>query len=252
MTAGLGAAHISQQGTEGIAMRRNKLWSLIACGLLSFGGVRGASAAGVGYTLDVTTNYASALPGGTFTDKGGPNPDTGYFTIKNNGLTTFTGTIGDIAVSTGTGDYSYSHGGLTLNPGDYVNFAVNQESSNQGGYNGPFGSPQPGVIIKINGTISDGVNSEVVALSVDDSSIHSGAFRTNPFGVTLDNYVLQGGDPIGRDTGDGYEETQAAGHFEFAEAAAVAPTPAAALSGLAMLGGLAIVRSVRRKAATTN
>jgi hypothetical protein len=82
----------------------------------------------------------------------------------------------------------------------------------------------------INGT-------EAVSLSVFDKDIHSGVPRTNPFGVTLDNYILQGGDLFGRDTGDGYETTQAPGTFTFFEAASSTPEPASlTLLGLGIAG----------------
>jgi hypothetical protein len=233
-------------------MRRKKLWSLIACGLSSFASVRVASADALGYTLDVTTHYQFGAPGGSLGYGG--SPDTGFIELTNSGTTTFTGLLGDVALSNFSGDFSQSVP-ITLNPGDTAILGTSPESSNIGGFNDPYnnGTPQRGIIINIVGTVSDGVNTEGINLSVNDSNIHSGVPRTNPYGVTLDNYVLQGGDPFGRDTGDGYETTQADGHFRFLEEAqAAAPTPAAALSGLAMLGGLAVVRSVRRKTAVAN
>jgi hypothetical protein len=179
----------------------------------------------VGYTLDVTTFYQFGSPPDlNFADFGAGSPDTGYWRITNNGGSTFTGSIGQVAVSNGNGDNSYSHV-VSLNPGASVVFAVDSESSNVGGFNGPSGSTQPGVQINLNGTISLGANNESVMLSVNDSDIHSGVPRTNPFGVTLDNYVLQGGDPFGNDTGDGYETSQAPGHFQFFEAPSSIPEP---------------------------
>jgi hypothetical protein len=100
---------------------------------------------------------------------------------------------------------------LTLNPGDHVIIEIGQESSNEGGYNGATGTAQPGDELIINGLIN---GTEAVNLSVFDRDVHSGIFRTNPFGVSLDNYVLQGGDPVGRDTGDGFETTQTPGFFQ--------------------------------------
>jgi hypothetical protein len=66
-----------------------------------------------------------------------------------------------------------------------------------------------GIQIDISGTFSD--STVLSPTTLFDKDIHSGVPRTNPFGVTLDNYVLQGGDPFGRDTGDGFEVTQAPG-----------------------------------------
>src|SRR5207237_10754762 len=65
--------------------------------------------------------------------------------------------------------------------------------------------------------VSLGANSQSVFLSIFDRDIHSGSPPTNPYGVTLDNFILQGGDSFGRDTGDGYETTQAPGPFQFGQ-----------------------------------
>jgi hypothetical protein len=216
-------------------MKRVGLGAVALVLLLCTGPLQAGS---VGYTLDVTTTYSDSLPAGTLTPFGGPSPDTGYYTITNNGTSTFTGTVGQLALAGNGGNYNFTSGTITLAAGQSIAIAVNSESSNQGGYNGPFGTVQPGVTIQINGSVTDGVNTQAVGLSVNDADIHSGAPRTNPFGVTLDSYVLQGGDNLGRDTGDGYEETQASGHFEFFDAGPSAtPEPASmTLFGIGALG----------------
>jgi hypothetical protein len=189
---------------------------VLAALVLLLGGIRQAEAGSVGYNLEVTTQYQFGAPAGAVGYSG--SPDTSFFQITNNGLSAFTGTIGETAVSQFAGDFSYSLP-VTLAPGQSSSwFCTSPESSNAGGFNGPFNSsPQPGIEINLVGTILLGAQSESVNLSVNDSSIHSGVPRTNPFGVTLDNYVLQGGDPLGRDPGDGYETTQADGFFTFVE-----------------------------------
>jgi hypothetical protein len=112
---------------------------------------------------------------------------------------------------------------VTLAPGQSKILTLSDESSNQGGWNNPGSGADNGIQASFVGLIN---GSEAVNLSVYDMDIHSGSSRTNPFGVTLDNYILQGGDPFGRDTGDGFEESQASGTFTFSEAPSSVPEPA--------------------------
>jgi hypothetical protein len=221
---------------------------LKATALVALLGLAGSQAnAQVGYKLDVTTEYLffPSLPAGaTFLGGGVASPDTAYFVITNNGASTFTGTIGDLAVSSGGTDYSFSMP-VILAPGASDSVAIGPEASNAGGFNGPFGSVQPGVQILLNGAITNG-GSEAVSLSVSDPSIHSGVFQTNVFGVTLDNYVLQGGDPLGRDNGDTFELAQAFGHFEFFQAAVPEPGSVALLVGLGAVGAGVFARRRRK------
>jgi hypothetical protein len=166
-------------------------------------------------------------------------PDTSYFRITNNGLSTFTGNIGETAVSTAGGDFSFSLP-VILAPTNSIVLSTSPESSNVGGFNGPANdpsNPQPGINIFMNGTVSLGANSEPVALSILDRDIHSGVPRTSPLGVTLDNYILQGGDPFGRDNGDDFETTQAPGPFQFSEQGV--PEPASFV--LLIIGAAAMI-----------
>jgi hypothetical protein len=140
---------------------------------------------------------------------------------------------------------SFTSGSITLAPSQSATIGIGQlnqttDSSNCGGFNGPFGSPQPGVTIQINGLVS-GIES--IHLSVNDADIHSGLFQTSPCdGISSDSYVLQGGSPTGCDNGDGFETAQAAGHFRFAQAAAV-PEP----GYLALIGALLPVMLLTRR-----
>lgn len=210
---------------------------------------RESKGSGLGYTLDVTTFYQFGVPSDLTNGISG-SPDTGFFRITNNGTTTFTGTIGDTAVAPGPTNYSFASTGLTLIPGQSASFGINGESSNVGGFNGPYNTvPQPGVTIFLNGLING--TEATGLLTVNDADIHSGGFRTNPYGVTLDSYVLQGGDPLGRDTGDGFETTQKDGHFQFFMApTAVAPLPSTLLVGMALFAGLGLVKLSRRSVVT--
>lgn len=189
------------------------------------------------YKINIVTLYSSSTPSGVynFADMGSPSPDTGFVIFTNGGTSTFSGTIGLNAVSGSGTDFSYSYV-LTLLPEQSAVFAVNSESSNFGGYNGPTGSTQNGVEMYLNGSF-DG--DAPVLLSVFDKDVHSGVFQTNPFGVSLDNYVLQGGDPFGRDTGDAFEVGQADGHFQFISVVPEPETYAMLLAGLGLIGFMA-------------
>jgi len=224
-----------------------RLLARVGFGMFSVGGVlaglpSGASAATVGYQLDVTTAYTV----GFVPDKGPVgSPDTGFVTFTNSGTTVFVGNIVLDGTSPAQGHLNTTLA-VTLSPGDSKKLTLSDESSNQGGWNKVGGNPDNGIEMDFNGTVG-GV--EAVALSVFDKDVHSGVPRTNPFGRTLDNYVLQGGDSLGGDTGDTYEESQASGHFRFFEAGPVSavPLPSAAWGGLALLGGLGIHATARRR-----
>jgi hypothetical protein len=207
-----------------------------------------AASADVGYVFDVTTFYQFGNPSGGALNNVSANPDTGFFAIQNNGSTTFTGTLGDLAISNFCGDLSFTSSLLTLAPSQSVTIGVgplNQatDSSNCGGYNGPLGSPQPGVAIQIDGLVN-GIES--IHLSVSDADIHSGVSQTSSCdGISSDSYVLQGGSPTGCDNGDGFETAQAAGHFRFAQTATVPEPGYVALVGVV----LPVMLLIRRRAA---
>lgn len=199
-------------------------------------------AATVGYDIGITTTYQQTAPAATFSfaDFGGANPDTGYWVARNNGSTTFAGLIGQMALSGNGPDFSSSHV-VTLAPGASVVFTVNDESSNYGGYGGATGTLQNGIELFLTG-LFDGT--EAVDLRVFDKDIHSGLPRDANAPISActgsplvsDAYVLQGGHPMGCDTNDAYEESQAPGQFRFVERVANVPEPSSLwLMGLALL-----------------
>jgi len=189
-----------------------------------------------GYQFDITTHYTftdpNANPPGTppsdlaVGDLGAP--DTGYLTVLNSGTTTFTGHLSLSGVTPGAAEVFLVGLDTVLAPGAHLSLSLNNESSNHGGYGENGANPQFGAQFSMNGTISDGTDSEAVLLQVFDSDIHSGVTRnthaspsglSSPPDVFSDSYVLQGGDPFGGDTGDDFEVTQADGHYQFFEAA---------------------------------
>jgi hypothetical protein len=176
-----------------------------------------AEAAAVGYSLTVTTAYSAGDPFSNRIDQSFVEPMTGYFQVQNTGDTTFSGTIGTIAVSSFAGDLSFASGPLSLTPGASVSVAIPDNSDDVGGFNGPFYQYRPGVEITLNGTMSDGPLSEAVNLLVADANIHSGVPRTDIHGLTSDSFVLQGGDPWGYQNDDAFALSQADGVYAFTQ-----------------------------------
>jgi hypothetical protein len=176
-----------------------------------------AQAAVVGYSITVTTAYAAGDPFPNRIDNSFTEPQTGYFQIENTGDTTFSGVIGDIAVSSFAGDLSFTSGSLILPPDASVSVAIPDNSDDVGGFNGPYYYYRPGVEITLDGTISDGALSEPVSLLVADADIHSDVPRTDGFGLTSDSFVLQGGDPWGFQNSDAFALSQADGVYTFSQ-----------------------------------
>lgn len=218
-----------------------RLSAITAGCLVGFAMMGSAQAGLLGYSLTGTTHYTAGCGSGTATVGTCGGPDTGWLEIKNTGATAFTGsaTLSGVAPSqtiniTLTG---------TLNPGETWVFNAGPESSNQGGFNKQGGGlADLGLLFDMNGTIDGGS----LVSSIYDSDIHSGVFATNPFGVSLDNYVLQGGDPFGRDTGDGFEESQAVGTFVWAAQPQGVPEPSTVALLLASLAAFGVVRRKQR------
>src|SRR3989454_4450185 len=175
-------------------------------------GTMASADAVVPYQFDGLAFYQTGDPPDKLPAAPSAGTDTGFIRITNSGPSTFVGVIGFIAEGGNGINYSHSYP-ITLNPGDHASISINSESSNQGGYNGFSGAE-----FIMSGMVSLGADSQAVFLPIFDRDIHSGSPRINPFGVTLDNFILAGGDPFGRDTGDAYEVTQVPGPFQFAQA----------------------------------
>lgn len=171
----------------------------------------------VGYSITITTAYATSDPFPNRLDDAFTEPTTGYLEIANTGETTFSGAVGTIAESAFAGDLSFTSSPLVLAAGAAVSIAIPDNSANVGGFNGPAYFQRPGVEIALNGTMSDGLSSETVSLLVADADIHSGVPRTDQYTLTSDSYVLQGGDPWGFDTGAAFGLSQADGIYVFSQ-----------------------------------
>ena len=217
--------------------------------MFAFAGTANADA----YRLDITTSYGSSYQGPAFLRGGySPNPATGFLTFTNSGPSTFYGSLGYDAPTGFGGDVSQSVTMFPLTPGFSVYFNVGDHASGAGGFGGayygafcPTCEPvQTGIRVFAVGFF----DSTAVDLSVFDADIHSGDRRDNPFHVVVDSYVIQGGDPYGRDTGDAFAVNQAAGHYSFQGGAA--PEPAA--WALMILGFGGVGASIRRRKVTAS
>lgn len=202
-------------------------------------GFSAVSFANAGYSLEFVTDYRYGS-GGRF--------DSGFATLVNTGTSSYTGKFGAYGVAA-TGDIVDQLTSITLNPGDSVELLMitnsgYAESSNLGGFGKNVGGPDKGIMLYAQGVASDNCGRTRVDYYAFDSNIHSGVPRVNPFGDTVDSYVLQGGDSMGRDTQDGFETTQADGHLSFSAKASCVPAPGAAIS---MLIGFVGLRRRNRK-----
>lgn len=148
----------------------------------------------VGYDFGVTSTS-----GAYFGD-----PDTGFVKVITDGSSTFVGSVELWGVSNFAGTVDDLWTG-TIGPSDSVYVLSGYEGSNAGGFNGPYGDTDLGILLKINGLL-DG---QPLNWQAYDGNIHSGTYQTNPFGEFLDNYILQGGSSIGWDTEDDFEMSQA-------------------------------------------
>lgn len=201
-----------------------------------------AVAGPLGYSLTGTTQYTAGCGAASATVGICGGPDTGWLSITNTGASAFVGTatLSGVAPSQ---TINLSIVGA-LNPGESWVFNAGPESSNQGGFNKQGGAlPDLGLLFSLNGMIDGGA----LVVSISDADIHSGVIRTNPFGVDVDSYVLQGGDPFGRDTQDAFEESQAPGRFVFsARPDNTVPEPTSIGLALAALAAMGAVRRRRR------
>ena len=212
---------------------------------------------------------------GPFCDVNGfcAGPDSGFAVFHNAGTTDFIGTVKLNAWAMDGVGYVYNTfqdllAGQTklleahTYPEFYGWFGYNpapvpwqDDSSNHGGFNPerPWlytpGAPQLGLQMSFNGVITDGFTSQSVYLEIFDRDVHSGVFRTpitfpdpGPY-LLSDSYVLQGGDPLGRNPtgGDEFEREQHSGSYTFEQMAQV-PEPGSILLLSAGILGLAAVR----------
>ena len=191
-------------------------------GGLSVAAAASVCSASVAYSLDLETFYQTGAPSDRVAGPSG-NPDTGFARFTNSGTSTFTGVFSLSGVDAGGNSYNTTFNATIGAGATFGSMSITNESSNNGGFNKVSGQADLGVLIRFVGTVTDGVNTDSLNLTVYDGDVHSGSFRTNPFGVLVDSYVLQGGDPFGRDTEDAFEVSQAAGHFNWS----VIPAPSA-------------------------
>ena len=177
--------------------------------VLSFASI--ARATSVSYALRVTTLYEYGVSDHVAGPTG--SPETGFARFTNVGISTLSGTFTLRGTAPNGGYHETAYVGSIAPNANLGSLSISYESSNDGGYNKVAGQQDRGIEIRFDGTATVGSISSELHLEVFDADVHSGVLRTNPFGVSTDAYVLQGGDPYGRDTGDAYELSQADGVY---------------------------------------
>lgn len=197
-----------------------------------------AALAQVAYELRATAFYQFGAPSDLIAGPAGA-PDTSFLRFENLGPSRFTGTFSLSGIDANNNAYITQFVATDFGPGSLGSLSLTNESSNFGGFNKRANLPDLGMLVRFVGTVTDGVNTEAIDLTVYDKDIHSGIFKTNPFGETLDNYILQGGDSLGRDTGDDFEVGQAPGEYVWKQ------VPAPGATALLSLGMLAAARRRR-------
>jgi len=177
--------------------------------VLSFASITQATS--VSYALRVTTLYEYGVSDHVAGPTG--SPETGFARFTNVGISTLSGTFTLRGTAPNGGYHETAYVGSIAPNANLGSLSISYESSNDGGYNKVAGQQDRGIEIRFDGTATVGSISSELHLEVFDADVHSGVLRTNPFGVSTDAYVLQGGDPYGRDTGDDYELSQADGVY---------------------------------------
>jgi hypothetical protein len=181
----------------------------------------GAILPAVGYQFDVTTHDQFGEYPGALYFTGDANTETGFIIVRNNGASTFDGTINVTGKARGRQRPqrvvqrhvgARGSGGVRRRPG---------LQRPGGGFNLTDDGSSNGIQIALNGSVTTGANSEPVNLAVFDKDIHLGtprdvhALPSTESGTPLfsDSYVLEGGDPSGGSTGHVFETAQADGHL---------------------------------------
>lgn len=192
------------------------------------------------YQFDLTTAFAAADPFPNRLDTLFTEPRTGYIQIVNAGPGDFHGIVRTVAHSSIAGDLGFDDQNAFIPAGGSVSIAIADDSSDVGGFNGPAYNFNPGVIIYLEGTVSDSTGLGLVKVAAQDLDIHSGVLRTDDNGLETDNFVLQGGDPFGFQNSPAFELSQAWGHDTLQGLAM--PEPGSAWSLTVPLAALLLAR----------
>ena len=116
------------------------------------------------------------------------SPDSGFVDLTANG-SSFVGTF-DLVGTAANGVVVHDHLTVRTRPPalGILRLVAGSDSSEQGGWNKVAGAEDNGLEFIMSGLLAGCPISE----HFFDKDVHSDSFRTNPFGVTLGNYILGG------------------------------------------------------------
>jgi len=210
------------------------------------------------YRFDITTAFAASDPFANLLDPNGFVGDTGYLRIINDGPGAYNGLARIVANSALDGDLGFTLANVFIPAGGSVSIGLPFDSSTVGGFNSfngstapsPLDTFRPGIILYMEGGISDGAKGGDIKIAMQDLDAATGMTLTDPNGLKTYSFVLQGGDPYGQYNGDAWELGLGQGHVTLAGVAAM-PEPGSGLGFALMLTLLLALRCRLAKRASS-
>ena len=200
---------------------------------LVFSSVASAARADLAYQFNVTTAFAASDPFPNLINSNAWSGDTGYLRVQNAGPGDYAGILEIVANSSYAGDLSFTLLDVSIPAGGSVSVGMPFDSSTVGGFNSFTGSTnpsvpgtfRPGIIMYMEGSVSDGPGDGAIKIAMQDLDAVTGVTLTDPNGLQTYSFVLQGGDPFGLYNGDAWELNLGQGHVTLSGIAMPEPGP---------------------------